>query len=398
MIHNNFKNSHRVRARQRGWNSENSDAMDRRRPSSTFRARTRFLGAAPAKGSYASRGVEWSFLWERGSRGRRRGAVSWIHRHLDTSLASFSPVSERRSEFRYTVALPRGAQLVNTTSVETSASQPKERKKEREETICEGGREREKRAREGTKRGETGARRARMHGEWKREEKRRERNRGSWKGCWRGEGERMGVRENGEKLQPRRLSRGPCGDLPSRAKPLINAFAKKLHAVGGKQEQEGVGRARSNTRDLGRFLSLARSLPFPPPPVLPSLIHPLYSPLHTIHSPFLSPSLSLSLSLSLFNFFSLVCSTFSFSLTCFSVPSSLLCQKPVRFLGRKKKKKEIYRNRARLDNKKSSSNQQSLFLVTLADVVERRDYIHAASREMFLRAINPLHYGPSKVF
>lgn len=44
----------------------------------------------------------------------REEVVSWIHRHLDTSSASSSPVSERRSEFRYTVALPRGTQLVNT--------------------------------------------------------------------------------------------------------------------------------------------------------------------------------------------------------------------------------------------------------------------------------------------
>lgn len=75
------------------------------------------------------RGGHWSFLWERGSgaEGVRRGAVSWIHRHLDTSLASLSPVSERRSEFRYTVALPRGAQLVNTTSVETPANRGKEK-------------------------------------------------------------------------------------------------------------------------------------------------------------------------------------------------------------------------------------------------------------------------------
>jgi len=50
-----------------------------------------------------------------------------------------------------------------------------------------------------------------------------------------------------QRLQPRRL--WLSGDLPSRAKPLINAFAKKLHAVGGKQEQEGVGRARSDTRE-----------------------------------------------------------------------------------------------------------------------------------------------------
>lgn len=54
------------------------------------------------------------------------------------------------------------------------------------------------------------------------------------------------------------------GDLPSRAKPLINAFAKKLHAVGGKQEQEGVGRARSNTRDLCSSFS-----PSPDPPPAP---------------------------------------------------------------------------------------------------------------------------------
>jgi len=44
----------------------------------------------------------------------REGTVSWIPQHLDTSSASLNPVSERRSEFRYTVALPRGAQLVNT--------------------------------------------------------------------------------------------------------------------------------------------------------------------------------------------------------------------------------------------------------------------------------------------
>lgn len=61
-------------------------------------------------------------------------------------------------------------------------------------------------------------------------------------------------------------------------------------------------------------------------------------------------SLFLSLSLSHFlTFFSLVCSTFSFSLTRFSVPFSLLYQKPVRFLERKKKKKKES-NRARLDN------------------------------------------------
>lgn len=55
----------------------------------------------------------------------------------------------------------------------------------------------------------------------------------------------------------------PSGDLPCRAKPLINAFAKKLHAVGGKQEQEGVGRVRSDTALLSatspRF---AASVPF----------------------------------------------------------------------------------------------------------------------------------------
>lgn len=58
-------------------------------------------------------------LWKRASVSWRiaKGQVSWIHRHLDTSSASLNPVSERRSEFRYTVALPRGAQLVNTTTV-----------------------------------------------------------------------------------------------------------------------------------------------------------------------------------------------------------------------------------------------------------------------------------------
>lgn len=82
-----------------------------------------------------------------------------------------------------------------------------------------------------------------------------------------------------ECARERRESRGPLasfslflsfsllevrGDLPSRAKPLINAFAKKLHAVGGKQEQEGVGRARSNTRDLCSSFS-----PSPDPPPAP---------------------------------------------------------------------------------------------------------------------------------
>lgn len=75
--------------------------------------------------------------------------------------------------------------------------------------------------------------------------------------------------ENGCARERRDFSPGGSlevrGDLPSRAKPLINAFAKKLHAVGGKQEQEGVGRARSNTRDLCRFLPLADSLPFAVP-------------------------------------------------------------------------------------------------------------------------------------
>lgn len=83
-----------------------------------------------------------------------------------------------------------------------------------------------------------------------------------------------------ECARERRESRGPLaflslflssfsllevrGDLPSRAKPLINAFAKKLHAVGGKQEQEGVGRVRSNTRDLCSSFS-----PSPDPPPAP---------------------------------------------------------------------------------------------------------------------------------
>lgn len=74
--------------------------------------------------------------------------------------------------------------------------------------------------------------------------------------------ERPGPRSD---FQPRRLR--PSSDLPSRAKPLINAFAKKLHAVGGKQEQEGVGRARSDTRETKRSrfsASLPRlTLPFP---------------------------------------------------------------------------------------------------------------------------------------
>lgn len=55
--------------------------------------------------------------------------VSWIHRHLDTSSGS-SPVSERRSEFRYTVALPRGAQLVNTTSVHRRKGEEEERERQ----------------------------------------------------------------------------------------------------------------------------------------------------------------------------------------------------------------------------------------------------------------------------
>lgn len=62
------------------------------------------------------------------------------------------------------------------------------------------------------------------------------------------------------------------GDLPCRAKPLINAFAKKLHAVGGKQEQEGVGRyTRPALRRLAsprRAASVTRSRANPGSPSL----------------------------------------------------------------------------------------------------------------------------------
>lgn len=62
---------------------------------------------------------------------------------------------------------------------------------------------------------------------------------------------------------PRDSSPAGSGDLLSRAKPLINAFAKKLHAVGGKQEQEGVGRARFDTWETS-FLSLFLFISPPP--------------------------------------------------------------------------------------------------------------------------------------
>lgn len=107
--------------------------------------------------------------------------------------------------------------------------------------------------------------------EGKREEKRREQKRVGRRG------EENGVCERTEReSRPSQLSLSLFlsfsllevrGDLPSRAKPLINAFAKKLHAVGGKQEQEGVGRARSNTRDLCSSFSPS---PNPPPAPLSS--------------------------------------------------------------------------------------------------------------------------------
>ena len=52
------------------------------------------------------------------------------------------------------------------------------------------------------------------------------------------------------------------GDLPFRAKPLINAFAKKLYASGGKQEQEGVRRTFDPSRLFSLLSSCSPSLTF----------------------------------------------------------------------------------------------------------------------------------------
>lgn len=181
-------------------------------------------------------------------RGIQEGAVSWIYWHLDASSVSLNPVSERRSEFRYTVALPRGTQLVNTIFVRKGKGKKhKGRRQEIGKTrhpVRLDGDEDEGEATEGPS------------------EKKRCVN------CMKSEGEREreGVnRENGlaaTTSAPLALPRS-VGDLPSWAKPLINAFAKKLHAVSGKQEQEGVGRARSDTQDLSFFSpSLSLSLLF----------------------------------------------------------------------------------------------------------------------------------------
>lgn len=105
--------------------------------------------------------------------------------------------------------------------------------------------------------------------EGKREEKRREQKRVGRRGeengvCERTERESSSLSQLSLSLFLSFSLLEVRGDLPSRTKPLINAFAKKLHAVGGKQEQEGVGRARSNTRDLCSSFS-----PSPDPPPAP---------------------------------------------------------------------------------------------------------------------------------
>lgn len=155
----------------------------------------------------------------------RQRRVSWIRRVSGYFLGQpESRVSERRSEFRYTVALPRGAQrLVNThRSAAVAAAGKRERGKGKS---------------------------------IKDEDKKQERRGG-------GGGNEPGIaRLGGNQLAGERSAgERPSGDLPSRAKPLINAFAKKLHAVGGKQEQEGVGCARSDARRDQRARSLF--LPF----------------------------------------------------------------------------------------------------------------------------------------